>query len=167
MLKQVSCSISSENTSGDLHDQLAVLGAQALIQTLSELENGKLQSKPQDNSLATYAAKIGKSEAKLNWQQSAVELDRKVRAFNPWPVAFTQLNENIIRIWKAKPLPQKTDVKPGTIIQVDKTGIDAATSDGILKILELQLAGGKRLSVADFLNARVRRDFFILGKIFV
>lgn len=154
ILKQVACEIKSEDISADLHERLAKLGAQALLDTLKELQTGKLQPKFQDETQANYAQKIEKAEAKIDWNLSAIELDRKVRAFNPWPIAFTELNGEIIRLWKTQPLPQKPSAKPGTIVQANKDGIDVATSDGTLRILELQLSGGKRMSVASFLNAR-------------
>jgi methionyl-tRNA formyltransferase len=132
-----------------------------LLQSLEKLASGKLQPQTQDNTKASYAEKIEKQEAELDWQSSAKNLDRKIRAFNPWPVAFVKLNSENLRVWKAKFLTEKTTANPGTVIRVDKTGIDIATGDGVLRILELQMPGGKKLSVSEFLNSR--KDFFKVG----
>jgi methionyl-tRNA formyltransferase len=166
MLHQVSCAITAEDTAETLHNKLAVLGASALLETLNELEQGKLSPIAQDNTLACYAAKIEKSEAKLNWQLSANELARDVRAFNPWPIAFTQIDMNIaLRIWHARVLSESTKSEPGTIVRINKEGIAVATADGILLLEKIQLPGGRPISGTDFLNAK--RDCLQVGQKFL
>lgn len=154
MLAQVSCPITAEDTSGALHERLAVLGAQALLDTVEKLEQGLLRPQPQDNALACYAPKIDKAEARIDWSAGAIAIHQKIRAFNPWPVAFTTCNEETVRIWQAMPVDTQTDLPPGTIIRADKNGIAVATGDGVLQILVLQIPGGRPVQAVDFLNAK-------------
>ena len=161
---QVSCPIEHGETSESLHDKLAVLGAKALMHTLNLIESGQSPTQPQDSLKATYASKLQKEEGCLNWLLSAEELDRRIRAFYPWPVAFTHVENETIRIWRAEVLSnEQMKLAPGTILSITQGGIDVACGKGILKILELQLSGGRRMSVADFLNAP--RVQFKMGKI--
>lgn len=154
MLLKKTCAVSEDETSETLQKKLTVLGSTAIIEALDKLEDGLLIPEKQNSEEATYAHKIFKQDAKLNWQQPAINLARQVRAFNPTPVAFSQIHDQTIRIWKAMPLAVSTNTKPGTILKADGTGIEVATSEGILKLLELQLPGGKRLSARDILNAK-------------
>lgn len=154
MLLKKTCAIPEDETSETLQNKLTVLGATAIIEALDKLEDGLLIPEKQSSEEATYAHKIFKQDAKLNWQQPAITLARQVRAFNPTPVAFSQIHDQTIRIWKAIPLVVSTNTKPGTILKADETGIEVATAEGILKLLELQLPGGKRLSARDILNAK-------------
>jgi methionyl-tRNA formyltransferase len=157
ILSTITCDITATETSQTLHDKLAILGATALLETIEKLEQGKVLPQKQDPNLATYATKISKADAKINWQESAVLIDRKIRAFNPWPIAFTELAGQIIRIWAAT-LDSTTivqnKVKPGTIVAIHKDSLDVATGDGILTLLELQLPGGKCLAVRDILHSK-------------
>lgn len=159
ILLEKTCDIAPEDTSQTLHDKLALLGATALIETLNQLEQGLLSPQKQDPNIpTTYATKISKADAKVDWQESAIVIDRKIRAFNPWPVAFTELAGQTIRIWSAKPSLTATiiqnKIKPGTIINIHKDSMDVATGDGVITLLELQLPGGKRLPVSDILHAK-------------
>jgi len=154
MLLQTHCPIEAEDTSATLHEKLATLGAAALLDTVTMLEHGHLHPIPQDNALACYAKKIEKAEAKIDWHESAITIDRKIRAFNPWPTAFTAWNEQMLKVWQAKALSEKSTQPAGAIVKIDKSGIDVASGDGILRILRLQLPGGKPISVVDFLNAK-------------
>lgn len=157
ILVQMTCDISPEETSQTLHDKLAILGAIALLETLEKLEQGTLSRQKQNPQTATVATKIVKADAKIDWQESAVVIDRKIRAFNPWPVAFADLNGQTIRIWSAKPnnaTPLEKNIKPGTVINKHNEGIDVATGEGILTLLEIQLPGGKRLPVREILHGR-------------
>lgn len=156
MLHTIECPIHADDTSEKLHDRLAELGAKALLDTLENFSS--MTPIQQDNTLATYAHKIKKEEAELDWNLSAEELERKVRAYNPWPIAFF----DGIRVWEATAQKENTTAQPGTIVQASAQGIDVATSRGTLRLLKLQLPGGKVLSVADILNAR--KSEFTVGK---
>lgn len=158
MLHIVTCPIEPTDTAETLHDRLAQLGSTALLHSLAELAEGKTQPQSQDDSQACYAEKLQKAEAHIDWQQSAEQLSRTVRAFNPWPVAFTRYNEKNLRIWLAIALPaadaaHDPAAAPGKVLAESRDGIDVATGDGILRVLQLQLPGGKALSAEQFLNA--------------
>ncbi len=152
VLYRMTTPIHPRDTAGTLHDRLAVLGAEALLNTLERITEGSVQPLPQDEAAATYAPKIEKREAILDWSASAEELDRRIRAFNPWPVAQTSLDGKTLRIWQAEPLAEAADRVPGTVIRAGKAGIDVATGEGVLRLQRLQSAGGKPLEAAAFLN---------------
>ncbi len=157
ILLQTHNPISKDETSASLHDKLAIVGAKALIDTLDLLAAGKLTPIVQDNAHATYAAKISKEEALIDWQDSAIEIDREIRAFNPWPIAHTSWQGQNLRIWQATVLPETTTATPRTLLQASSKGIDIATGNGVLRLLTLQLPGGKPLPVADFFNAHQKQ----------
>jgi methionyl-tRNA formyltransferase len=152
MLRKKSCRIAPLETAGQLHDRLARLGAEALAETLPDLEAGTVRPEIQDEAQATYAAKLEKHEALLDWTLPAVELERRVRAFNPWPVAETAWRDTTLRVWLAEALDETAQAAPGTVLDRDKT-LDVATGRGVLRLLEVQLPGGKRIAARDFLNA--------------
>ena len=153
MLYKVSCPIEPTDTAATLHDRLAGLGAMALVETLRRLDAGEVQPEKQDDAQATYAEKLQKSEALIEWSQSAEVLSRTVRAFNPWPVAFTRWHDQNLRIWFAQALKETRDAPPGTVLAESREGIDVATGEGVLRITQLQLPGGKALDAGQFLNA--------------
>lgn len=147
-----SCVIRPTDTAGTLHDRLSALGAEALIETLTALENGTAVAEVQDETQVTYAEKLTKQEAEIDWNQPAVVLARQVRAFNPWPVAETALGDQTLRIWQAEALPEMSDAAPGSVIGGRKAW-DVATGSGILRLLEVQLPGRRRILAQDYLNA--------------
>ena len=154
MLSHHVCPIESADTSKTLHDKLALIGKTAILEILNLLEKNALNPQKQNNLLATHAAKITKGEAKVNWQENASNLDRKIRAFNPRPVAFTEIAGETLRIWSAKALPQQTtNAVPGTILEAAQETLIIATGDGCLQLLEIQLPGRKRLPVREVLQA--------------
>ncbi|WP_333687411.1 methionyl-tRNA formyltransferase [Methylococcus capsulatus] len=152
MLGKRSCSIGDDDTTASLHDRLAGLGAEMLIELLPGLAADRLAGEIQDESQVTYAEKIEKSEARLDWQKDATSLSRRVRAFNPWPVAETTLEGTVLRIWSAQVLDPAPDAPPGSIIACTKN-LDVACGRGALRILEVQPPGKRRMSAKDFLNA--------------
>ena len=161
LLQQI-YTLREDETSQSLHDQLAELGAAALIETLDRLNKNQITPIPQDNQLATYANKITKEEARLDWTQKAIELERKVRAFNPAPVAFTNWQQQPLRIWQAKAISTNYHHSPGTIVSASHHGMDIATSEGVLRLLRIQLPGGKIITISDFYNAK--HDQLIVGQ---
>jgi methionyl-tRNA formyltransferase len=148
-------SIAPRQTGGQLHDVLADLGAEALMAALPGIADGTSTPRGQDDGSATYANKIEKAEGRIDWRRSAVEIDRQVRAFNPWPVAFTSFDGDPLRIWEADVLAGGTQqAPPGTVVQASRDGIDVATGEGLLRIARLQPAGKRAMSAAEFGNAR-------------
>ncbi len=152
MLHKEECAITAQDNAGDLHDILAELGAIGLEKVLSQLESGTVQAERQDESLVTYAEKLTKNEAELDWTQSAGQLDRKIRGLNPWPVAQTLYKGEVLRIWQAEAIDSEVKAAPGTINASHKI-LAVATGKGALNLLEVQLPGGKRILAHDFLNA--------------
>lgn len=157
--------ISTTDTCDTLQTKMAAIGADELITVLTKVQAGTITAMKQDNAKASYASKINKQDAKINWHQTSSQIDRQIRAFNPWPIAFTQCNETIIRLWHAAiPANQnKKDVPPGTIITATKNGIEVATIDGIISLQKIQLPGKTPLHIAEILNAK--NNLFVKGTI--
>jgi methionyl-tRNA formyltransferase len=149
MLLTQAMTIAADDTAQTLHDKLAVIGAQLLLRTLQE----RPQPVPQDGASASYAAKISKAEAHIDWTRSAVEIDRLIRAFNPAPGAYTTWNGQALKIWRAEPAVATagSGTAAGTVVQADNNGVVVATGAGPIRLLELQRAGGKRLAPRPFL----------------
>jgi len=143
--------IGAEDNAATLHDKLAVAGGRAVVQVLRELGRSTLTSVPQPADGVTYAHKIDKAEACIDWRQPAVQIERQVRAFNPYPVANTSLRGETLRVWRAAAVSAATG-EPGRVAEVSDTGIVVACGQGALRIDELQRAGGKRLPTAQFLR---------------
>ena len=163
MLHKIECDIEPQDTSATLYNKLAELGPTGMLATLQQLAEGTARPEVQDEALVTYAEKLSKEEARLDWSLSAKQLERCIRAFNPWPMSYFVIDEQPVKVWQAEALDQQISAQPGTIIAAGKAGIQVATSDGILNILQLQPAGKKAMSVQDILNSR--REWFIEGNI--
>lgn len=162
MLVKLTCPIRSTDTSASLYDTLAQLGPQGMLTTLQQLAEGRAVAVKQDDTLATYAKKLSKEEARLNWTLSADQLERCIRAFNPWPVSYFMLDEQPVKAWQASVLPHQ-DLQPGTIVQTDKNGIRVATADGVLQLEILQPAGKKPMQARELLNSR--QEWFMPGTV--
>ncbi len=152
MLLKVFTPIQALETAAELHDRLAVLGAQAMSECLLGLEDGTLKAEIQDESQVTYAEKLDKREAAIDWNLPAAVLERRVRAFNPWPVTETVYRGEVLRIWRAQAVDGKPEGSPGEVLPNPKS-LDVVTGGGVLRLLEVQLPGGKRVKASDFLNA--------------
>lgn len=166
MLHKVVTSIEPTETSASLYDKLAKLAPPALIEVLNGLATGAFKPEKQQDDLANYAEKLSKEEAKLDWNLTACQLERNIRAFNPWPVSFLTLNvngaEQSVKVYQANVLPHQNKAA-GTVLQADKNGIQIATADGVLNITQLQPQGKKPMSAQDFLNGRA--DWFAVGSV--
>lgn len=153
VLAQAICPLTDPLTGGELHDRLAVLGARTLLPLLPRLAAGELTPQRQDEARATYAPKITKAEAELDWSRPAVALERAVRAFNPWPVAQTRTPLGTLRIWRAQAVAGTSAAPPGCVIRESREGLLIATGAGALNLMEIQLAGKRPMPAADFINA--------------
>ena len=153
MLLKQTLPIGPQDTTESLHDALAALGAQLIVQALQQAQTGALQGVAQAADGICYAHKIDKREAALDWTQPATTLARRVRAFNPFPVASSVLGGETIKFWRAQALPPHSRAaQPGEVIAVSAEGVDIATASGVLRATRLQKAGGKPLEAADFLH---------------
>lgn len=161
MLYKISCPIEATDTSASLYDKLAELGPQGLLITLQQLAAGTAKREVQDEALVTYAKKLSKEEARLDWNLSAQQLERCIRAFNPWPVSYFTIEDQPVKVWQATVLADTVSAEPGTILHADKRGIQVACSTGVLNLTQLQPAGKKPMSASDLLNSR--REWFTPG----
>ncbi|NOU51387.1 methionyl-tRNA formyltransferase [Pseudoalteromonas sp. JBTF-M23] len=152
MLHIATCPITTQDTSASLYDKLAQLGPVALLETLEQLSNGTAVATKQDDAQANYAKKLRKEEADIDWQMSAKQIALNIRAFNPWPVCFTQMQNQTVKIWQAEVIDSHGT--PGTVLSSDKDGIVIACAEQALKITQLQPQGKKPMSAQDFLNGR-------------
>lgn len=162
MLLKKALPIEPLDTSATLYQKLAEIGPLGLIETLSTLD--KLTAEQQENSLASYAQKLSKQEAKMDWQLDAAQLERNIRAFNPWPVAFFNVEETNVKVYGAEVIQtDNQSTQPGEILCADKSGVLIATGNGNLLLKTLQMPGKKPLSASDILNGRA--DWFAVGKV--
>lgn len=151
MLLKRACRIEGADTAQTLHDKLAVMGAECIVEALRAIQTGSLTAERQDNSIATYAAKLQKGESRLDWQKDAMQLAREVRAFNPFPVSHMELQGVPVKVWQAAAVPQQG--KFGTVLAADKHGLVVACGKDALKLEMLQRPGGKAQPAAQFLQA--------------
>ncbi|MGE6263498.1 methionyl-tRNA formyltransferase [Aeromonas media] len=161
MIRKVSCTIASDETSASLYDKLAELGPQALVDTLDAMAAGDTTAEAQDDALANYAQKLSKEEARIDWSMEAVAIERCIRAFNPWPISWFEVADQTIKVWQAEVIDSDHGQPVGTLLKADKQGIDVATGKGVLRLRTLQPPGKKAMSVPDLLNSR--RDWFEPG----
>jgi methionyl-tRNA formyltransferase len=161
MLLKAITPITGEDTGGTLHDRLAELGPVAVLQAIAGLADGSLVGEVQDDSLATYAHKLNKDEARIDWSRPADELERLVRAFNPWPICHSTLNGEALKVLAAQ--IAEGNGEPGTILGASKDGLTVACGQGALRLTRLQLPGGKPLNFTDLFNSR--REKFALGTV--
>lgn len=144
--------IADDDTGGSLHDRLAALGGEAIVDALQALQAGELKAEPQDDSQACYAHKLSKQDGHINWQAPAREIHNLVRAFNPWPGTYTDLDDQRIRIHQSEVLQEDGAEAPGTILRRSRDGVDVSCGEQTLRILRLQLPGSRAQSVNDLIN---------------
>ncbi len=154
--------LAEDETGGSLHDRLSVLGAELLIKALPGILDGSTIPVPQDDASSCYAKKLDKAEAWIDWSRPATEIERQIRAFNPWPVAQTRYEDANLRIWRARAI-RGVGGAPGMVMNASRNGIDVATGDGLLSITELQLPGKRAMSARDFINAHTIQGMLLGG----
>lgn len=157
MLAMQDCTINDDETGTSLHDRLMQMGSETLIKMLPDFIQGKTQAQQQDDARVTYASKLSKQEALIDWSLTALEIDRCVRAYNAWPVAFTHWQkknkQDVLRIWQTEVLDTASTEVAGTVLKCGREGIDVATGKGMLRLLQVQPSGKKIMAAADFANA--------------
>lgn len=151
MLSKTSTPIADKNAE-QLHDELAVMGAELLVQTLPELESGKIVPEEQEDTLSTYAKMISKKEGRIDFSKTPEEIERMIRAFDSWPGAYTSYGDKVMKIWKAEVGKDKNEAAPGTVTAVTKDGIEIAAGGGTLIARVIQMPGKKRVAVSDYLK---------------
>lgn len=157
VLSTRTCDITPDDTGGSLTGRLAALGAAALVDALHALETGTAEARPQCEALATVAPKLSKAQAAIDWERPATEIERMVRAFDPWPVAHTYLpgvDTPAFRVWRAELATRDSDRAPGTVLACDKTGLVVSAAQGAVRITEVQPPGARRMSAADYVRGR-------------
>ncbi|UNH42303.1 methionyl-tRNA formyltransferase [Moellerella wisconsensis] len=162
MLHKAILPISAQDTSASLYEKLAEVGPNALIETLNLITSGQAIPEKQDDKFANYAEKLSKDEARIDWALPAEQIERCIRAFNPWPISYFEVDEQLMKVWQAEVINEPHNQPAGTILRADKKGICIATGDGQLNILQLQPPGKKPMHAQDLLNSR--RGSFIPGQ---
>jgi methionyl-tRNA formyltransferase len=152
ILLQSEISIGDEETCETLHDRLASLGARLLLETLEKMKAGNIRPLPQDHSKATYAPPLKKEDGNIHWEKEAREIDRQVRAFNPWPGAFTKLGDQLLKIYKGEIREKSPAGKAGAVVWVGSDFIEVATGKDSFLVKEVQLQGRRRMTVREFLS---------------
>lgn len=165
MLSKITTEITAEDSAQSLHDRLSIIGCEALLNTLQKIEQQTVKAEVQDETLVTYAEKMHKEEALIDWQQPALKIVRKIQAFNPWPVAFTNFEDKALRVWQARLLTAEEQVEfepkinaktnlPGLVIALSKSGLIIHAGDQPICVQQLQPAGKKAMAAYDFAQAR-------------
>jgi len=154
MLATVSLPVKADWTSGDLHDHLKLLGAKLLMTTLNQIESNNISRIPQDNAMATYAHKLEKVEACIDWNKAAEIIQRETRAYIPRPVSYSYLAGQMVRVWRAKIDTSHRHEAPGTIVEHNRSGLFVSCNNSVLQITELQFAGKNRVTAAQAFNAK-------------
>jgi methionyl-tRNA formyltransferase len=166
MLLQKEFPICAEDTSASVHDRLAQIGADLMLKTLEQIENGTAKAVPQDPALASYAPMLKKSDGLLDWSQPAVSIHNRIRAFNPWPGTYTHFQGQTLRIWKAQAAEVSAGLPPGTLLHHTSGAAMVACGTGFLELAEVQMENRKRTTAPDFLHGiRLgRTETLILGR---
>jgi len=154
MLLKAEIPIADTDTSASLYQKLAILGCSSLVDALDQLQTNSLTAQVQDDAQANYAAKLVKAEGAIDWHQTAQQISRQVRGLNPWPVAYSDWQDNRLRIWRAHAIDTPSDQPEGTLLALDKTGLEVACGTGRLKITQMQWPGGKALSDHQLINLK-------------
>lgn len=163
MLSKIACPITLEDTSASLHENLATLGAQHISTLLDDLNAGKLTAKAQEEETVCYAEKLTKQEGLIDWSLPAQKIHQIIRAFNPWPVAHTQIQEETVRVWQAEACAHQSNLPPGSLVAIENANaLIVTTGDGCIALTKLQFPGAKPLRVEQILNAK--RDVFVPGQ---
>ncbi len=144
--------IAEDETGGGLFDKLAVVGAEACVEALEQIANGTATRTPQNHDEATHVSMINKEFGIIDWNKSAVEIERLIRGLNPWPSAYTKLGDKTFKIWKASVIAENSSEKPGCVSKITKDGLEVQTGEGVLSLLEVQLEGKKRMDAGAFLR---------------
>lgn len=144
--------LNDEITAGELHDKMRDIGADVLIKTLNQIENGTAPRIPQNHEEFTYAPIMNKSLGKIDWSKSAREIHNLIRGVNPWPSAYTNYKDSTMKIWKTEVLNENSDKEPGTILEVDKDGMKVSTKDDVILVKEIQMPGKKRVLVSEYIK---------------
>jgi methionyl-tRNA formyltransferase len=152
ILLQTEVPIGDEETCENLHDRLGSLGAQLLLKTLEKMEAGNIRPIPQDHSKATYAPPLKKEDGHIDWRKGAAEIDRQVRAFNPWPGAFTKWGDRLLKIYRGEIRERTPAGKPGAVVWVGSDFIEVEAGKDSYLIEEIQLEGRKKMTIRDFLS---------------
>lgn len=151
-LAEAACAIEPTETAGQLHDKLALLAVRPLLDTLDQLAAGLVKPEPQQHDKATYAGKILKEQALIDWHQPAEKIDQAIRAYSPWPIAYTTFNQTVLRVYQAQVEPGSCDALPGTVLAIERQGLLVATLSGRIRIQTLQFPGKKPINVAEWMN---------------
>ena len=154
MLLKAQIPIAPIDTSASLYEKLAVLGCNSLVEALDSLQSAGLTAQVQDNAAANYAAKLTKAEGAIDWHQSAQQISLQVRGLNPWPVAYSDWQDSRLRIWMAHAIDTSSNQPAGSLVALDKTGLEVACGIGHLKITKLQWPGGKALIQSELMNLK-------------